>query len=162
MGELQVCAMPDPTGDVSDCSGRWTIAAQGIQGPRRLQLNPGDVAEAAQAVRHTDPDLVEHRAAEIPWDRLIDEPGSLFNGTALDTFHLLRPGRHDGRRGNVSRPIGHEPRRRPLHGFGHVMVSRVDWNPQQSLWCRSGRQQSRDGGERIGTFSSAGQAGRRG
>ena len=161
MGDLQVFAMPGPTGDVSECSGSWTIA-QGIQGPRRLQLKPGDATGAAQAVRHTHPDLVEHRAAEIPRDRLIDGPGSLCCCTEVDTFRPLRPGRHDRRCGNVPNLIGHEPRRRPLHGIGHVVVSRVDCNLQQRQWCRSGHQQSRDGGERFGTVFNAGQAGCRG
>ena len=84
----------DKLGYASDLTSiELTLAELGTAGEGRHQLLQVDLVNAeatAAAVRHADPDLVFHLAAESHVDRSISGPGAFIESNVQGTFHLLQ------------------------------------------------------------------------
>ncbi|MFM7087831.1 MAG: dTDP-glucose 4,6-dehydratase [Cyanobium sp.] len=84
----------DKLGYASDLAGiEQSLAALDPAAAGRHQLLRVDLADAeatAAAVRHADPDLVLHLAAESHVDRSIDGPEAFLSSNISGTFHLLQ------------------------------------------------------------------------
>ncbi len=84
----------DKLGYASDLTSiELALAVLGSTAESRYQLLRVDLMDAtatAEAVRHADPDLVFHLAAESHVDRSIEGPGVFLESNVLGTFNLLQ------------------------------------------------------------------------
>ncbi|TCD58105.1 dTDP-glucose 4,6-dehydratase [Synechococcus sp. BS55D] len=84
----------DKCGYASDCTSIEAVLKElGPAAEGRYQLLRVDLADeqaTAAAVRHADPDLVLHLAAESHVDRSIDGPGAFLSSNVMGTYSLLQ------------------------------------------------------------------------